>query len=222
MPDQRQCRRIAALSGCFVLCLSALALAAEAPAGIVMAVTGTTDPPLSMMTEIPTNTSIRLSGDAKLTFLDYARCKLVTIAGGTLTLSRTEYRTDGHIESEADGPCPHVYALSEPGGTTGSLVMRGGLGAPRWAVNSEFLLTGVRAGKLRAAAVYVEDHPDAPAATYEIRGGRLVEPPGMPPLLPNTRYVLRLTTSDQPKPSEITFIGTTPSGLRSVVVLRLD
>jgi hypothetical protein len=87
-----------------------------------MAVTDTTDPILSPMTEIPTDTPIWLGGGGKLMFLDYARCKLVTVIGGTLTLSRTDYKTDGRIESEAEGPCPHVYSLNEPGGTAGGLV----------------------------------------------------------------------------------------------------
>jgi hypothetical protein len=225
MLDVRPCRKIAAGVCCLVLSLSITSSAAEAPAGIVMAVTGTTDPPVSVMTEIPTGTPIRLSSEGKLTFLDYARCKLVTVAGGTLTLSRTDYKTDGRVESETDGPCPHVYSLNEPGGagrTTGGLVMRGGSEAPRWAVNSEFLLTGSRSDKIRTAMVYAEDRPDTPAATLEIRGGRAVQPPGMPPLLPNTRYVLRLMTSDRPKPTEVTFIASAPSGPRSVVVLRFD
>jgi hypothetical protein len=214
--------KTAALAGWCALSLSIPSAAAEPPAGIVMAVIGTTDPILSPMTEIPTDTPIRLGGGGKLTFLDYARCKLVTVVGGTLTLSRTAYKTDGRIESEADGPCPHVYSLNEPGGTTGGLVMRGGLGAPRWEVNSEFLVTGARAGKLLAAAVYAEDRPDAPVMTFDIRAGRLVAPSGASPLSPNTRYVLRLTTRDEPKPAEVTFIGTMPSGPRPVVVLRLD
>jgi hypothetical protein len=225
MLDVRHWRKIAALVCCFVLSLSIPSSAAEPPAGIVMAVTGATDPPLSVMTEIPTGTPIRLGSEGKLTFLDYARCKLVTVASGTLTLSRTDYKTDGRIESEADGPCPHLYSLNEPGGaghTPGGLIMRSGSEAPRWAVNSEFLLTGSRADTVRAVAVYAEDRPDAPVATFEIRGGRLIEPAGMPPLLPNTRYVLRLMTSDQPKPAEVTFIGTAPSRPQSVVVLRLD
>jgi hypothetical protein len=210
------------LIGCYVLAMTTPSAAGEPPAGIVMAVTGTTDPILSPMTEIPTDTPIRLGGGGKLTFLDYARCKLVTVVGGTLTLSRIDYKTDGRIESEADGPCPHVYSLNEPGGTTGGLVMRGGPGAPRWEVNSEFLLTGARASKLLAAAVYAEGRPDAPVMTFEIRAGRLVAPSGMPPLSPNTRYVLRLTTRDRSEPAEVTFIGTMPSGPEPVVVLRLD
>lgn len=100
--------------------------------------------------------------------------------------------------------------------------MRGGLGAPRWEVNSEFMLTGARSSKLLAAAVYAEDRTDAPVMTFEIRAGRLVAPAGTPPLSPNTRYVLRLTTHDRSKPAEVTFIATMPSGPVPVVVLRLD
>jgi hypothetical protein len=201
--------------------------AAETPAGIVMAVTGTTDPPLSAMTEIATDSPIKLGSNGQLTFLDYARCKLVTVSGGTLTLNQTGYKTDGHIESETDGPCPQTYSV--PGGdtsqTTGGLALRGirmESAPPHWPVNSQFLLTGPGAGNIRAAAIYPEDHPDTPAATLTVKDGRAVEPAGQPPPLPNARYVLRLVTSDSHKASEVTFIGVTPSNSQPVVVLRLD
>jgi hypothetical protein len=202
--------------------------AAETAAGIVMAVTGTTDPPLSAMTEIAADSPIKLGSDGKLTFLDYARCKLVTVSGGTLTLSPTDYKTDGHIDSEADGPCPQVYAVSGGGGTTqvtGGLILRGiriGSVPPRWPVNAQFLLTGPGAGNIRAAAIYPEDHQDTPAATLTVKDGRAVEPPGALPPLPNARYILRLTTGASDKASEVTFVGVTPSDAQPVVVLRLD
>ena len=173
------------------------AAGAEVPAGIVMAVSGTTDPPLSAMTEIPADTPIRLGTGVGLKFLHYSRCKLVTVAGGTLTLSRTEYKTDGHVESEKDGPCPRVYSLKS-GHETAGLILRGA-GEPRWPVNSEFLLTGAEAEKVQTAAVYAEDHPDNPVVQLDVAGFRAAKPAGSAPLVPNTRYVLRLTSKNQPR-----------------------
>jgi hypothetical protein len=214
---------IACILGMFAAAASSGA--SETPAGIVMSVTGKTDPPLSPMTEIAAGQSVSLGDGVTLTFLDYARCKLVTVSGGTLTLSATAYKTDGHVESETDGPCPQVYSVQEPGDasrSTGGLVMRGGLGPPRWPVNTQFLLTGPRAGDVRAAAIYPEDHPDTPAATLAVGNGRAVEPQGAPLPSPNARYLLRLTTNDGRATREITFIGAAPSDAQPVVVLRLD
>jgi hypothetical protein len=220
------CRRLATIAGLLGALLFSTSLpAAETPAGIVMAVTGTTAPALSAMTEIAADSPIKLDSGSKLTFLDYARCKLVTVSGGTVTLGRTDYKTDGQIENEADGPCPQIYAVKDSGETshtTGGLIMRGGLGPPRWPVNSLFLLTGPGANNVRAAAVYLEDKPDTPSATLEVGHGRAVKPPGGAPLLPNLRYILRLSASDGSKPTQITFIGAASSDPQPVVVLRLD
>jgi hypothetical protein len=220
------CRRFAAVAGLFgVLLFSTSLPAAEAPVGIVMAVSGTTTPPVSPMTEIAADSPIKLDSGSKLTFLDYARCKLVTVSGGTVTLSRLDYKTDGHVENEADGPCPHVYSVKDSGDashTTGGLLMRGGLGPPRWPVNSVFLLTGAGASNVKMAAVYPEDQPGKPSAMLEVGHGRAAQTPGSAPLLANTRYVLRLSASDGSKPAEITFIGTASSDPQPVVVLRLD
>ncbi|HJU15365.1 MAG TPA: hypothetical protein VJ770_02745 [Stellaceae bacterium] len=200
-------------------------LAAAPPAGIAIAVTGKTDPPLSAMTEIPADTPIRLGNGAEVRFLHYARCQLVTVVDGTLTLSRSDYKTDGHIESERNAPCPHVYTVNEPASaarTTGGLILRGGPGTPHWAVNSLFLLTGPRADTVRTAAIYAEDRPDAPVLTLAVKGGRATAPPGTPPLLPNRRYQLRLTVGGQAKPVVVGFVGVAPSGTASLVVLRVD
>jgi len=220
------CRRFATVAGVFgALVFPASSRAAEAPVGIVMAVTGTTTPVLSAMTEIPADSPIKLGTGSTLTFLDYARCKLVTVSSGTVTLGRSGYKVDGRVDSEVDGPCPQTYSVKDSGEashTTGGLIMRGGLGPPRWPVNSVFLLTGPGAGKVQAAVVYPEDQPDTPSATLQVAHGRAVQPPATAPLLPNRRYTLRLSASDGAKPTEVTFVGTASSDPQPVVVLRFD
>jgi hypothetical protein len=212
---------IVLLYGIFVFVLPAAA--ADTAAAIVMEVTGTTDPSLSAMSEISAGTTIKLGDGAKLTFLDYARCKLVTVSGGTVTPGASDYQTSGHVESETDGPCPQTYSTAGGGTnqTTGALIMRGGLGPPRWPVNAQFLLTGANAGQVQAAAVYPEDSPDAPISTLSMINGRMVEPPGALPT-PNARYVLRLMTTGAEKAREITFVGAAPSNPPPFVILRID
>src|SRR5580704_11307855 len=81
-----------------LLVLARLTLAAQAadpPAGLIMESVGSTDPRLSAMAEIPANVSFQLGPDAKLTFLHYARCKLVTVTGGTLSVTRADYKEAG-------------------------------------------------------------------------------------------------------------------------------
>src|SRR5260370_42392664 len=96
------------------------------------------------MAEIPSGTPIRLAPDAQLTVLDYARCKLVTVSGGRLTVTRFDFDADGKILAEADAPCPHIQELSAgaPGAVAGALVMRGVTAVPRWPLNPAIGLAG--------------------------------------------------------------------------------
>ena len=215
-----------AFAGLAFLAPCAAASVAEAPAGIVMAVTGTTDPPLSLMAEIPANAPIRLEPGSKLIFLEYQHCKLVTVTGGVLTLTQSDYKTDGHVEGEKDGPCPQTYSItsSDAAGAPGTagLIMRGATGPPHWPVNAQLALTGSRAREFQTATVLAEDQPGNPAASFVIADGKVVASPGALPLLPNRRYVLRLMPSDRSKSNELVFVGSPPSQPAPLVILRLD
>ena len=75
----------------------ASAWADEPPAGMVTALSGSTSPSLAAMAEIPSGSPLQLSAGTELTFLHYAKCKLITLSGGSLTLTRTEFTTDGKM-----------------------------------------------------------------------------------------------------------------------------
>ncbi|HWB52146.1 MAG TPA: hypothetical protein VG651_23765 [Stellaceae bacterium] len=213
-------------AGLAFVAAGAVASAADTPVGIVMAVDGATDPPLSPMAEITPGAPIKLGADSKLTFVEYAHCKLVTVAGGTLVLTPSDYKTDGHVESVADGPCPRTYAVTSPGTagapTTGALIMRGEAGPPRWPVNAQLVLTGPHADAFHTATVSAEDRPDKPAASFVIAGGKVVAAPGTLPLLPNRRYILRLIPANGSTASGLVFVGGAPNQPAPLVILRLD
>src|SRR5215813_9196739 len=116
-------------------------------AGMVIKITGKTMPDLPARTEIPSNTAIRLAPDGELTFVHYGKCKLITVAGGTLELSRRDFTTDGKVESEAAGPCPRVYQLQ---GNAGGWVSRDL--PPRFPAGAEIVFAGRRADKVAEAA----------------------------------------------------------------------
>jgi hypothetical protein len=197
------------------------AWAAEEPAGVVMALSGSTSPPIAAMSEIPSGEPFKLAPGAELTFLHYARCKLVTIAGGSLTVTRSDYNTDGKIVAEKDGPCPRVHQLSGSApASAGGLVMRGAGTVARWPLDREIVFAGAGSGKLKAAAIYAEGRPDAPLVQLQVSGHQARVPANAPPLTANERYVLRLTMADRMQPLDIPFIGTAPTGSSLVVVLR--
>ena len=200
---------------------AAASAADEPPAGVVMALSGNSSPPIAAMSEIPSGAPLRLDAGAQLTFLHYTRCKLVTVAGGTLTVTRADYNTDGRIVSEKDGPCPRVHQLA--GGapaTAGGLVMRGVGGEPRWPLDREILFAGPGSGDLRAAAIYAEGRTDAPLVRLDVAGHQARFPANAPPLTANQRYVMRLTMVGRGQPVDIPFIGTAPDGPSLFVVLR--
>jgi hypothetical protein len=203
--------------------LTLRAWADDPPAGIVMEISGDTDPPLAAMGEIPANTSIQLKPGAKLTFLHYARCKLVTVTGGTLTVTRADYRDEGSAPTETDGPCPRVYALTDSGGeghSAGGLVSRGIAPPPHWSASPDIIFTGARATRVAAASILFEGQPTHAPVELAMAGRRAHEPQGAPPLQPDGHYKLRLTIRDQRDPIDIPF--TVTSGLDSLVVLRID
>jgi hypothetical protein len=196
---------------------------AETAAGIVMEISGETSPPLSEMAEIPADTLVQLQPNTKLTFLHYARCKLVTVIGGTVTLTRTDYKEDGKVLSEADGPCPQVYALpdSSQGRSTAGIISRGLPTPLRWPVNPEIIFAGARANTVTAAAILTDEQPNQPLQLV-LTGARAKAPQGAPSLQPGGHYTLRITMRDRPNPVDTPFIATTPGAVGTLVVLHID
>jgi hypothetical protein len=205
----------------FSLRYSALA-ADDAPAGMVMVLSGSTTPTIAAMAEIPVGIPLRLASGTELTFLHYARCKLITVTDGSLTVTRTDFSTDGKIVAEKDGPCPRVHQLSSnaPGTVSGGLVMRGVGSVPRWPLDREFVLAGTGSADINAAAIYAEDRLDTPLVTLDLSGHQARFPADTAPLAANGRYLLRLTIGNRAQPVDIPFIGTAPDGPSLLVVLR--
>ncbi len=187
-----------------------------------MALTGTTTPPLAVMAEISAGASVEIAPAAQLTFLHYGRCKLITVSGGTLSLSRTEFTTAGQIISEKDGPCPRIHALTgSPAGTvSGGMVMRGGGALPRWPLDPTIVVAGNGSDGLKTAVIYAEDKNDLPLVQLDVAGHALRFPAGQERLPANGRYVLQLTVADRAEPIELPFIGTAADGPELIVVLR--
>ena len=100
--------------------------------GIIMRVIGETDPGLPPREEVSANTVIKLGPGAELTFLHYPpTCELVTVAGGTLKLTKTAFTTDGEVKSQQNRPCPRVYELSGTGGGWSRAICCGCRSLPR-------------------------------------------------------------------------------------------
>jgi hypothetical protein len=185
--------------------------------GIVMKVTGETDPALSPREELPANVKIKLGPGTELTFLHYPpRCDLVTVAGGTLRLSRTDFTTDGEVKNQQNRTCPRIYELS---GTGGSWVARDML---RLSVAPELIFAGSRGSQVVEAAIYEKGQADRPLYRLDLADQRATPPRAASPLSPNGHYVLKITTSDEAQPVDYEFIAVASGNTDSLVVLHVD
>ena len=200
------------------LLVSGPAGAAEPNAvGIIMKVTGETDPELPLREEVSANTVIKLGPGAELTFLHYPpTCELVTVVGGTLKLTKTAFTTDGEVKSQQNRPCPHVYELP---GTGGGWVARDLLRLP---VAPEIIFAGSRAGEVTDAAVYEIGEPDRLLYHLELAEQRATPPANAAPLEPNHRYLLILRISDTAQPLEHGFTTVGGNATDSLVVFHVD
>lgn len=185
--------------------------------GIVMKVTGETDPVLPPREEIPANVKIKLAPGTELTFLHYPpRCDLVTVVGGTLKLSKTDFTTDGEVKSQQSRTCPRIYELS---GTGGSWVARDLL---RLSVDPELIFAGSRGSQVVEAAIYEKGQADRPLYRLDLADQRAIPPRAAAPLSPNRHYVLKITTSDEAQPVDYDFIAVASGNTDLLVVLHVD
>ena len=213
---------ISLVAGLALLSISAAGYA-EGPAGIVMAMTGDSDPPLSVMAEIPAGLALQLKPETKLTFLHYGRCKLVTVVGGTLVLQAADYKSGGMVAGETDAPCPQTFELSNAGSagrTTGGIVARGISLPPRWPANPQFVFTGPRAAAVTGATILAENRQ--PVLRLDVGPGWGKAAAGAAPLQPNAHYALQLTLRDQAQPISMPFTAGESAPTGTLIVLRFD
>ena len=140
-------------------------------------------------------------------------------------MSPADYRADGQVESEQNGPCPRTYTLTRDGAgarTTGALVVRNLERVPHWPADPEFVLTGAAAGRVGGGAIYAGDSLDQPVARLDLAGKRRNFAREHRPGPRGQNYKLRLTIAGRPEPAEIDFVAAAPTGRSALVILRVD
>jgi hypothetical protein len=229
-PRLSRCRLPAVLLGFLAFACLSPAFAAGAPAGMVMAVTGNTNPAMPAMSEIPAQTPVALDPGASMTFILYSRCKLVTVNGGTLMLTGADFTTSGQVVSQEDTECPGRFDLSEPavgaGEVPGVVRFRGvaprNAGNPlRMTPNAQIVFSGGKSDRVNSALLYAAGRSDQPLIRYDLYLRRAIAPKGAPPVTPGTRYTLRLTVNGEGQPLEVPVVGA-PLGGATFVVVRVN
>src|SRR5262245_38695273 len=83
-------------------------------AALVLEKSGTSEPELQAYGEIPAGTSVSLGAKARLVFLHYRRCAIVTAIGGKVAIDTQAYTvTGGERPQEVSVPCPQRTRLKE-------------------------------------------------------------------------------------------------------------
>jgi hypothetical protein len=214
--------RFLALVG-LLLC-SALAHEARADSNsvaLVMAVSGTTKPELSIHREIAPGTRIDLSPGARVALLHYSSCTIVAVAGGSATV--TDQGIDAKpadVESRSPGPCPRVHRIIQtgPGPQGGVLVTRG---EPKTyadvGASSEVILTGKSAADAVGVEVLdanrrpVDLRPTVRDGSFSLNGS----------LLRGRSYVFRIAFSGQREPLDVP-VMISPGDPTKLLIIRFE
>ena len=173
---------------------------AQKPVALALDVAGQTEPAIARSQEIAPAATIALGAGATLRLYHYGACKVVTVAGGTLEITRFGYRVGGggRITREVKRRCPkRVRLASTAGGRATAGVTLRNFGAPDVHVigtTPAFILIAAAADRV-ARAELVAATGGSPVALART-GRTLGWPPGSPPLGSDGFHQLRLLGAD--------------------------
>jgi hypothetical protein len=195
-------------------------------AGLVLEVTGSTQPSLAPYDELPERATVTLGPDAHLVFVHYGTCRQVTISGGSLYIDKARYTlAGGKVEHEDKTNCPREQRIASNAagaGDTGAaaLVMRDAATPLELSGHPTIVLTGARAGNVKSATLRRGDHE---IGSMVVTGRKVVWPKDRPALPPGNDYVLLLGSANGAKAVSLTFgVAAAPIFGEQPTVLRLD
>ena len=173
---------------------------AQTATALVLDVSGTTTPRLESYGEILGNPTIRLVKKARLTFLHYDSCRMVTVVGGSLTFGPGTYTlTGGSTAQDNQVDCPkRVNVL----GNAAAVQLRGRTKLTM-ATQLTFVLVGQHAGDFVALRV---SQGGVVVLETPVRGRRVQWPPTVPPLAVDTECeVLLIPAASSASPVSVIF-----------------
>jgi hypothetical protein len=165
---------------------------AQTAVALVLEVHGNVQPGVAPYQEIAAETQFTLADDARLVFVHYSTCRMVTAVGGSITFSTQAYTmTGGTKEAEKRVNCPRQVVLKAEGSAAG-IVIRGEAGAPALRLSTEptFVLVGPRANDFAAVQITTKD--GVMVLKAPLAGRRFQWPTGAAPLSADAVYALTL------------------------------
>jgi hypothetical protein len=155
---------------------------------LVLEVQGTTAPPLQAFTEVPAGTAVSLSQGARLTFVHYRSCRVVSLVGGQVQFGAEAHQLVGGTVERDEKPrsCPKRVRA---GGQAGGVLLRSGSPIPALSVRPTFVLVGVRADDFGTVRV---SQGGQVVLEQRLEGRRFAWPGGTPALTPGVEGELAL------------------------------
>ncbi len=204
-----------------MLLTSMHAAAADAPAALVMELSGTTRPALAVHGELVPGTRVSLSPGASVALLHYVTCSIVTVSGGDVTVTAQGLEIAATARQSAKpGPCPRVHRITMAGlGPQSGVVVSRTIGTPTpplvVAAGGQVLVTGD--GSVKAAQLLDEAGKSVDAALV-LRNQSVLLPQT---LVLRRPYVLRLQIDGKSGAIDVP-ISTSGPAAGGLLVLRLE
>ena len=126
---------------------------AQAGSALVLEKNGRSEPELQPYSEIRDGSTVSLTPGARLVFLHYGTCRIVTVVGGRIAMAAHTYTVTGAPRPhEVRAPCPQKARLKDETDTAG-VTARAGPPALRLSATPTFVLTGSRADEFATVRI---------------------------------------------------------------------
>jgi hypothetical protein len=155
---------------------------------LVLEVDGPVTPALRPYREILSGTTVSLTKDGRLVFLNYANCRTLTVVGGSVTFTRgpTPILKGAATRADVRGQCPRKFSAT---GADAATVLREASGAAvATSATPQFILVGRRAEEFAGIRIKSGNRE---LLSRPLTGPRFSWPADVPPLAPGT-YALDL------------------------------
>jgi hypothetical protein len=161
-------------------------------AGIVEDISGVSDSKLTPSSEIKSGSQIALGTSGTLTFVHYNACTEVSVTGGTVTVTATDYNVVGGTLTENKVACPELVPVVSTTSVAGGLVMRGVGETNSLGVSPKVMLSGKSATLVNHVAFVASDKQTVQG---EVVNGRVALGAGVS--LKPGKYDMQLTGAEK-------------------------
>jgi len=194
---------------------------ADRGAGMVLKLSGETEPPLAPFTELPVGKAYKLDANTMISVVHYDSCRVVTVVGGEITLTPVGIDSQGGVIKDSQvRTCPkeHLMTQGAAAATAGGMLMRS-VDPLELTTKPNVVFTGARSGDVEEADILRDDRVVAKLKPTE---HGIIWPSGQAPLAMGTDYTLRLQVAGAPKPITQEFSTVPDSDVDGITIVRVE